>query len=64
MNPHKKMLSIYLSQTQGLRSSLSKNFVATLSIEIQAQGGTNFVTIAAPDTRCLVFELNSKKLLF
>ena len=59
----KKMSSVYLSQTKGLKFGVVKKSVSNLSIKIQAYGGAIFVSMATPEICCFIFKLNSKKLL-
>ena len=56
------MSSMYLSHTKGFITCVSRKSISTLPMKIHAYGGANLVPMAVPETCCLTFESNSKKL--
>ena len=64
MRQIKEMSSIYLTHQNGLSLYISKNSVSTSLMKIEAYIGAHVLPIAALVIYCLIWLLNSNKLLF
>ena len=60
----KKILPIYWSQVKGVYSWFSKNSPFILSINMHAYAGEHLISVAIPEICCLIWQSDSKKLIF